>query len=157
MDRWNNSYRIQQKSPENYRFLCHIAYHKSRQGVTWNRNCSSEMRSRRITAWAMTQLRLQIVYNFFFFFNNFSVCDKTEGTSRDCIYNKGFVHAICEYEGQTAMQTLKITRLKISMCSLLFVSYPARSWSNLQVRPCAWDQRRAFPPHFAVSRKLASL
>jgi hypothetical protein len=57
-----------------------------------------------------------------FFNNNFSVCDKTEGTSRDSVYNNGCVYAICKYEGQTAMQTLKITRSKISMCSQLFLS-----------------------------------
>jgi len=33
--------------------------------------------------------------HFFFFFYNFSVCDKTEGTSRDSVYSKGFVHATC--------------------------------------------------------------
>jgi len=57
-----------------------------------------------------------------FFCKNFSVCDKIEGNSRDSIYNNGFACALCEYESQTAMQTLKITRFKISMCSLVSLS-----------------------------------
>jgi hypothetical protein len=76
------------------------------------------MRSRRLVAWAMAQLRSQVVYSLFC--KDFMVRNKTEGTSRDSIYNNGFVYAICDYEDQTAMQSLKITRLKISMCSLLF-------------------------------------